>query len=257
MTPRTAVIRKIRVEARRNASRLLPASSCSVKTGHERALQSGVGEQAADQVRDLEGDRERRHRRADAEVARGDDLADQADDARGAGRDAEEAVERPIRRSCSVGSVPSAEPANSSSIGSTRRRDGSAAPAAAAAAAPSVSVDSPINRYSVRPLMANIASQKKRILRTERERDENRRFTGAVKTQFRRLEEAVAIGRRRQGRRGRAPDADLADRQGRPEGRPARQHRRPQEGPRRADRLRLLAAPPIPITRTPSRRPLA
>ena len=42
--------------------------------------------------------------------------------------------------------------------------------------------------------MANIASQKKRILRTERERDENRRFTGAVKTQFRRLEEAADSG---------------------------------------------------------------
>jgi small subunit ribosomal protein S20 len=42
--------------------------------------------------------------------------------------------------------------------------------------------------------MANIASQKKRILRSEREHDENRRLTGAVKTQFRRLEEAVAGG---------------------------------------------------------------
>ena len=42
--------------------------------------------------------------------------------------------------------------------------------------------------------MANIASQKKRILRSERERDENRRFTGAVKTHFRRLEEAAASG---------------------------------------------------------------
>lgn len=42
--------------------------------------------------------------------------------------------------------------------------------------------------------MANIASQKKRILRSERERDENRRFTGAVKTQFRRLEGAVEAG---------------------------------------------------------------
>lgn len=42
--------------------------------------------------------------------------------------------------------------------------------------------------------MANIASQKKRNLRSERERDENRRFTGAVKTQFRRLEEAAASG---------------------------------------------------------------
>jgi small subunit ribosomal protein S20 len=42
--------------------------------------------------------------------------------------------------------------------------------------------------------MANIASQKKRILRSERERSENRRFTGAVKTQFRRLEDAIASG---------------------------------------------------------------
>lgn len=42
--------------------------------------------------------------------------------------------------------------------------------------------------------MANIHSQKKRILRTERERMENRRYTSAVKTYFRRLESAVAGG---------------------------------------------------------------
>jgi len=42
--------------------------------------------------------------------------------------------------------------------------------------------------------MANIASQKKRIARTEREHLENRRFAGAVKTHFRRLEDAVAAG---------------------------------------------------------------
>jgi small subunit ribosomal protein S20 len=42
--------------------------------------------------------------------------------------------------------------------------------------------------------MANIASQKKRILRTERERDENRRYTSAVKTYFRRLEAATEAG---------------------------------------------------------------
>ena len=42
--------------------------------------------------------------------------------------------------------------------------------------------------------MANIASQKKRILRTERERGENRRYTSAVKTYFRRLEAAVEEG---------------------------------------------------------------
>jgi small subunit ribosomal protein S20 len=40
--------------------------------------------------------------------------------------------------------------------------------------------------------MANIHSQKKRILRTERERLENRRYTSAIKTYFRRLEAAVA-----------------------------------------------------------------
>ena len=42
--------------------------------------------------------------------------------------------------------------------------------------------------------MANIASQKKRIVRTERERVENRRLTSTVKTHFRRLEEAVEGG---------------------------------------------------------------
>jgi small subunit ribosomal protein S20 len=40
--------------------------------------------------------------------------------------------------------------------------------------------------------MANIHSQKKRILRSERERIENRRYTSAIRTYFRRLEAAVA-----------------------------------------------------------------
>jgi len=42
--------------------------------------------------------------------------------------------------------------------------------------------------------MANIHSQRKRILRAERERLENRRYTSAIKTYFRRLEAAVAGG---------------------------------------------------------------
>ena len=42
--------------------------------------------------------------------------------------------------------------------------------------------------------MANIASQKKRNARTERERIENRRFTSPVKTYFRRLDAAVQAG---------------------------------------------------------------
>ena len=42
--------------------------------------------------------------------------------------------------------------------------------------------------------MANIASQKKRIARTERERQENLRFRSSVKTYFKRLEAAVSSG---------------------------------------------------------------
>jgi small subunit ribosomal protein S20 len=44
--------------------------------------------------------------------------------------------------------------------------------------------------------MANIHSQKKRILRSERERLENRRYTSTIKTYFRRLESLVADGDR-------------------------------------------------------------
>ena len=42
--------------------------------------------------------------------------------------------------------------------------------------------------------MANIASQKKRINRSERERLENRRLTSAVKTHLKRLDGAVRSG---------------------------------------------------------------
>jgi small subunit ribosomal protein S20 len=42
--------------------------------------------------------------------------------------------------------------------------------------------------------MANIHSQKKRILRAERERLENRRYTSKIRTYFHRLEGAVSAG---------------------------------------------------------------
>jgi small subunit ribosomal protein S20 len=42
--------------------------------------------------------------------------------------------------------------------------------------------------------MANIKSQKKRIERALRERDENRRYTSRIKTYFRRLETAAGEG---------------------------------------------------------------
>jgi small subunit ribosomal protein S20 len=43
-------------------------------------------------------------------------------------------------------------------------------------------------------IMANIHSQKKRILRSERERLENRRYTSTIKTYFRRLEATLQGG---------------------------------------------------------------
>jgi small subunit ribosomal protein S20 len=52
--------------------------------------------------------------------------------------------------------------------------------------------------------MANIHSQEKRILRAARERAENRRYTSAIKTYFRRLEAAIAAGE--------ADEADAAHR---------------------------------------------
>jgi len=42
--------------------------------------------------------------------------------------------------------------------------------------------------------MANIHSQKKRILRSERERLENRRYTSTVKTHFRNMESLLQSG---------------------------------------------------------------
>jgi small subunit ribosomal protein S20 len=42
--------------------------------------------------------------------------------------------------------------------------------------------------------MANIHSQERRIARSERERLENRRYTSAIKTYFRRLQGAVEGG---------------------------------------------------------------
>lgn len=59
---------------------------------------------------------------------------------------------------------------------------------------PPAAHDGQYGRYDPASLMANIHSQKKRILRAERERLENRRYTSTIKTYFRRLEEAVAKG---------------------------------------------------------------
>ena len=59
----------------------------------------------------------------------------------------------------------------------------------------------PARRPPGHSTMANIASQKKRILRSERERTENRLLTSTVKTHFRRLESAVEAGDAERDRR--------------------------------------------------------
>src|SRR5204863_3423042 len=77
---------------RRDPERLGAAALLELlrEDGDERRLQGGVGEQAPDQVGDLERDRERAHRALDAEVARGDDLADESRDPGESGREREE-----------------------------------------------------------------------------------------------------------------------------------------------------------------------
>ena len=88
--PRTSAIRKKRLEATRKAS--LPLSLLQQLGEHrdEGALQRRVGEQGPHQVGHLEGDGEGRHRAAHAEVARGHDLADEAEDPGEPGGDGEE-----------------------------------------------------------------------------------------------------------------------------------------------------------------------
>ena len=109
-----------------------------------------------------------------------------------------------------------------------------AAPAAlAASGAPQAGSQRRRCRYTAPSFMANIHSQKKRILRSERERLENKRYTSTIKTYFRRLSAAVAGGDDA------AADAehrklDLDDRPGRQDRRAAPQHRCAQEVPRRA-----------------------
>jgi len=81
---------------------------------------------------------------------------------------------------------------------------GGPGPAASSAASGIVDKAAIVRRSAARPggfggrlarfSMANIHSQKKRILRGERERLENRNYTSAIKTYFHRLTDAVASG---------------------------------------------------------------
>ena len=81
--------------------------------------------------------------------------------------------------------------------------------------------------------MANIKQQKKRIRLAAKQRLRNRHAKSTLKTLFKQLEDEVAEGQTEEARE----DRDLphlAHRQGRRQGHPAQEQRRPQEEPRRA-----------------------
>ena len=185
IAPRTISMIQNSVEASRSASLRLPLLQQFGEHRHERRRQRGVGEQVRYEVRHLEGDRERRGRAARAEEARGDDFAREP-----AIRETPVAIEKiavlradPSRRPGGAGRagfLGECFGARGQGRYSTALRG---APALALPRAPCGSLP-----------MANIHSQKKRILRSERERLENRRYTSTIKTYFRRLEAAVAGG---------------------------------------------------------------
>ena len=108
--------------------------------------------------------------------------------------------------------------------------------------------------------MANIHSQKKRILRSERERLENRLYTSTIKTYFRRLEVAGRRAATRRRRRGR-PTASSSARSTRPSSAarctatpaPARSPAPPacspaSSSPRSAQRADARSAPAAPLS---------
>ena len=252
----TVRIRKNSVEASLNASLRAPLLEQLGEDGHEGRAQGGVGEQRAHDVGQLEGDREGAEGARGGEVARRDDLAHQPRDAREPGEDREDrrvARRRPPRRRGALRARQGPRPgrARSRSVRRTRGADATRRSRGFVSAAPGRATAGGAEAATLRRrLMANIHSQKKRILRAERERLENRRYTSTIRTFFRRLEAAVAAGDAETAA-DRAPHARADDRQGRQARRPASQHRRPQEVPRRAPaarRRRGLSAPAHRLT---------
>ena len=93
------------VEATRQARGAVAFLQQIAEDGHERAREGCVGDQGADEVRDLERDRESVDLPAAAEVVGGDALADETGDAREPGGDREDRVERASRRCAAARSL--------------------------------------------------------------------------------------------------------------------------------------------------------
>ena len=158
--------------------------------GHERRRERGVRDERADEVRDLERDRERVDLPGGAEVVGGDDLAHEAEDAGEACGEREDRASRP---------------------GEPPGRWGRPAPRRSALSPGPVSLTGPTLRGgAVRKTaallpssarwrgrfhaMPNIKQQKKRVRTAADERLENLRYRSTIKTLTKRLAAAVEDG---------------------------------------------------------------
>ena len=247
----TVRIRKNSVEASLNASLRRPCSSSSVKTGHEGGAQGGVGEQRAHDVGQLEGDREGAEGARGREVARRDDLAHQAGDAREAGEDREDrrvAGRRPPRRprGSSGGAMPSAR-AGALAVGSTDTW-GVMLRGAPAASSQRPGRPRQAGGRGREPLHCVAASWPTSIHRRSASSGPSASAWRTAATRRRSRPSSAASRPRSQPAtptrpHDRAPVARAHDRQGRQARRPAPQHRRPQEVPRHARAARRRAQP--------------
>ena len=185
----------------------LAARAARVKTGTKALRERRVGDQRADQVRDLEGERERRRGAAGAEVA-----------AR--------------RRSRGPGPRCARGPSPTEKIAVLHRRAARGGGASGEAKRRAIVRG---RRGIYRGLLhhGQHQSQIKRNSRSQRERFENRHYTSQIKTYFRRLETAVDRRRRRAADAEHRKLVSLIDKAVK-RGALHAQHRRAQEVPRRA-----------------------
>ena len=106
--PSPSSISQKRLDATRQARFRSPFSSSSLKTGTNADESAASATSARIEVRHLEGDREGVDLAGRSEVVRGDDLADEAEDAREAGGEREDR-RRPARAGCAWPAAPRAE----------------------------------------------------------------------------------------------------------------------------------------------------
>src|SRR3954454_14618473 len=184
IAPRIAMIRTSSVRARRNASLRLPCSSSSVKTGTNAALSAA----SANSERTRLGTWKAMVKALNApDVAKYDDAT--------ISRTTPAIRDRPVAalKMAVLRAMP-LPPGRVPCVGFSGSSP-AARVAVVSAATGALSYGPPrASSRGVRTSMANIHSQKKRILRAQRERLENRRYTSTIKTYFRRLEAAVGEG---------------------------------------------------------------